>query len=414
MKRLFFTLLFLFFIYFGIQTLFYFFGPGHTVNYDINDFEVKEEYTNNQKNEYQNYYFNISKDDLEISFQIFENFGNENKIIKEIKYYNDATITCILPIFQEDRILTGLICLMNDIVYPYDNIKGINANLDAFYETISDLLPKENLTNIDTKGNITLYKNNIPDNYYLSFATYKGYIRANSTKKELVSSNLFINDVYDNYLSAYINKYYVTVNYDEQYGFNNIYLYNILTGKEEKILLTTPIEKNSYIQGKYEDSVYIFDRTNKKQYEINTETKIVLEVGNADTGIKMLQNGEWDRISAYDCINDAVYFTEKTNNINEYKYLISNNGIKTGYSYYYKEEDGIYSVYRINNQNNKQFTYLFKTKSIDKVIAIDEYIFYLENNYIKYYSDFTGIRTLILNTELYFNQNIKYQIVNEK
>ena len=179
-------------------------------------------------------------------------------------------------------------------------------------------------------------------------------------------------------------------------------------------MLTTPIEKNSYIQGKYEDSVYIFERTNKKQYEINTETKIVLEVGNADTGIKMLQNGEWDRISVYDCINDAVYFTEKTNNINEYKYLISNNGIKTGYSYYYKEEDGIYSVYRINNQNNKQFTYLFKTKSIDKVIAIDEYIFYLENNYIKYYSDFTGIRTLILNTELYFNQNIKYQIVNEK
>ena len=55
MKKLFFTLLFLFFIYFSLQALFYFFGPGHSTNYSINGFDVTEEYINNQKNETQAY-----------------------------------------------------------------------------------------------------------------------------------------------------------------------------------------------------------------------------------------------------------------------------------------------------------------------------------------------------------------------
>ena len=97
----------------------------------------------------------------------------------------------------------------------------------------------------------------MPENYYLSFVTYKGYYYANGTNKTLKAKNIFDFDAYDNYLSAYIDKYYVTVNYDEKYGYNYIYIFNILNSNEEKITLAKAIEKNSYIQGKKDNSIYI-------------------------------------------------------------------------------------------------------------------------------------------------------------
>ena len=80
----------------------------------------------------------------------------------------------------------------------------------------------------------------------------------------------------------------------------------------------------------------------------------------------------------------------------------------------YKKAGDIYDIYRANNQNIEQKKYLFSTKYIDKVITLNDYIFYLDDYYIKYYSDKTDIRTLVENKELYFNQSLEYQIYYQK
>ena len=67
------TLIVLFLIYFGLEALFYFFGPGHNVKYLVDNYDIKESFTNNQKDELSNYYFEISKDDFRIDLQIFDN-----------------------------------------------------------------------------------------------------------------------------------------------------------------------------------------------------------------------------------------------------------------------------------------------------------------------------------------------------
>lgn len=406
------TLIVLFLIYFGLEALFYFFGPGHNVKYVIDNYDIKESFTNNQKDEILSYYFEINKDDFRIDLQIFDNFENEEKIITEIKSISDSNVQCILPIFKDSRVLTDLLCLKDNIVYDYKTILGNNSTIDEFYNSL-ELNNREDLGDKDTLSNITLFKNNMPENYYLSFVTYKGYYYANGTNKTLKAKNIFDFDAYDNYLSAYIDKYYVTVNYDEKYGYNYIYIFNILNGNEEKITLTRAIEKNSYIQGKKDNSIYIFDRSNKKQYEVNVLTKTVLEVGNSEIGVKVYLDGEWSYKTAYECSLNDIYFTEKVN-LEEYVLLSKTIGNKTGYSYYYKKAGDIYDIYRANNQNIEQKKYLFTTKYIDKVITLNDYIFYLDDYYIKYYSDKTDIRTLVENKELYFNQSLEYQIYYQK
>ncbi len=411
MKKLFATLLFLFLIYFLLQAVFFFFGPGHSVTYKINDFEVKEKYINESKNEIKSYNFIVNNNEKSFYFQIFNNFDNEEKIITDIKSYKDDENICILPIFKEKLVLTDLMCLKNDIVYNYAELKNSDFKIDEFYNSLDLHLPDENLNNQDHKGEIILYKNNMQPNYYLSFATYKGFVYANSTNRVLNYQSIFNKDVYNNYLSIYINEYYVTVNYDEEYGFSKIYIYNIKTGKKEEIVLAKNIEKNSYIQGIFDDSVYIFDRSNKTQYEINTKTKNVLEVGNVNTGVKVYKNGTFERLSAYECSNEDILFEAKGENNGEYYFLLKNGGKETGYTYYYQKENEAYKIYRVNNTNKNQYTYLFQTQNVNKIIVINEYIYFIDDNYLKYYSDKTGIRTLLYNKELYFNQNIKYQII---
>lgn len=414
MKKLFFTLLFLFLIYFGLQALFYFFGPGHSVTYSINNFEIKEEYINKQKNEIQAYVFTIKDEESEFNFQIFKDYENQNKIIKEIKKYKKDNISCIMPIFIDDKVLTDLMCLRNNIVYNYQKLKGSNNELDEFYNSLSKYFEKENLENQDVRSTITLYKNNMQPNYYFSLASYKGFIYANSTNKVLYAKNIYTNDVYDNYLSEYVGKYYVTVNYDEQYGYTKVYLYDITTAKEEIITLSKNIERNSYIQGVYKNSLYIFDRSNKIQYEVDTEAKTVLEIGNTSTGVNIYKNGSFERVSAYDCANQEITFETSVLQTGDYQLIGSTNGNKTGYSYYAKKAGDEYEIYRANNAYKDKYTYLFNTKYISKLIIINEYIYYLEDGYIKYYSDSTGIRTLAYNSELNFNQNIEYQIIYQK
>ena len=72
MKKLFLTLIFLFFIYFSLQALFYYFGPGHTVEYNVAGFEVKEVYINKQKEEKQTYNFTIEANENKFYLQIFK------------------------------------------------------------------------------------------------------------------------------------------------------------------------------------------------------------------------------------------------------------------------------------------------------------------------------------------------------
>lgn len=414
MKKLFVTLIFLFFIYFSLQALFYFFGPGHITNYVINNFKIKEEYTNMQKKENQSYNFTITDDNSTFYLQIFENFDNKEKIIEDIKSYRNNDFTCIMPIFLQNKVLTDLICIKDNIIYNYADLVNANPEIDNFYNSLDKFIAKENLESQDYNSNVILYKNNMQPNYYLSLVTYKGFLYANPTNKLLYAINIYENDAYDNYLSKYINEYYVTVNYDEQYGYSKIYIYNITNGNEEIVTLRNNIEKNSYIQGIYKDSLYIFDRSNKKQYEINTKTKNVLEVGNVSTGVKIYRNGAFERVSAYECANKDILFKEEVNNSSEYKYLGSTLGTKTGYSYYYKIDGAYYRIYRVNNSHKEAYTYLFKTQNIDKILIINEYIYFLDNNYLKYYSDYTGIRTLAYNSEISFNKNLEYQIIYQK
>ena len=77
MKKIFGMLLILVLLYLVIQVTFRFFGNGHEYKYQIttNDinFNIKEKFINNTKNELDSYYFEINNSGTQIIFFIVEN-----------------------------------------------------------------------------------------------------------------------------------------------------------------------------------------------------------------------------------------------------------------------------------------------------------------------------------------------------
>ena len=138
MKRLFTMLIILFVLYLGIQVVFNFFSKGHDNEYQIDvqgtTFNIKE--ISNFKED--NYYFEISADNNTFKFQVYNDLKKLTKVIEKIEYFKDERYECILPIFKEDKILTDMMCINNNITYYYHDIRNKDKQLDEYVTTINN------------------------------------------------------------------------------------------------------------------------------------------------------------------------------------------------------------------------------------------------------------------------------------
>ena len=97
---------------------------------------------------------------------------------------------------------------------------------------------------------------------------------------------------------------------------------------------------------------------------------------------------------------------------NEYE-RIDKVGNETGYYYLYKNNGNGYDAYRINIQDNKGLTYLFSTNSIDNIVYVDNYVYFINNSMIQLYNDDIGVRNLVKYKEIEFNKNIIFDVYSK-
>ena len=420
MKKILSMLIVLALIYIGIQLGFRFFGKGHLYEYQVvtnnNTFEVKEKFITNTKGEEDNYYFEINNNGTSFSYQTFASFGKADHIIKNIYLFEDNDLKCILPTFINDAVITDIMCKKNDITYFYQAIKGTNSGLDAFATSLEQNGYNQNnwIDNSvkEAEELVDIYKSNVLANHYLALANYKGvYTISNVNGNKINNIKLFNSDVYKRPMSIVFDKYYIVANYNEQYRFTKFYVVDLKSNKVKEINCEREISFDSYIQGTKNNSIYFFDRDSKIQYELNLKTEKVLEVGNESISIKVLRNGEWQKVSAISAKNnmelfDSIYKSDIENN--NYVRIDKVGSKESGYYYFYKKDGNNYSVYRANVKNSEQLTYLFNTTEINRVNYSKEYIYYIDGNSIKYYSDKTGIKSLVIDNEFQYNSNILY------
>ncbi len=359
MRRLLFMIVVLFSIYMLFQIGIKYFGKGHEINYNLNidnnNYDIYEKFITNTKNERDNYFLSININDQEFVFQTSRNFNKTEMIVKNIKYYHDDNYSCLLPIFKNNVILFDFLCINNNKITFYHNIKGQNTNLDQFVNNIdvknyNPLKWEDNKKEEVVETPVTLYSNNMIKNHYIGVTNYKGiYTISNDNLKKIHNINIFNKDVYERKLSAVVKNYYITADYNSKYDFNSFTTVNLINNKTRHIVSNdTRISFDSYIQGIVDNSLYIFDKTNKKQYEVNIKTFNFFEIGNSTLGVKIYKNNKWETVDILEAVKKELVFSNTDNNENTdgFTRIAKAGNELSGYYYYYVKNGNKYDVYK--------------------------------------------------------------------
>lgn len=417
MKKMIGLLVFLFVFYFGMQILFVVFGKGHEVEYELNSGEnvvsINEKYNSNGKDE-DNYVLNISVDDTVFDYITYTSFNKSSEIVKEVEYFTDDIFKCIFVKFKDDKILTDIICHNGEYVVPYHNIQNPTIKLQEKVTALSEKGYKienwvDDLSIVQAHISLVTYVNNRVINHNISIAEdrklYKMYTDGNITHKKIFSvSEPIVHGFVD-------NKY---VSFHSNNNANAEYEIHSLTSNSEKAIAGKNDIGAQKILGSYEESIFIYDTTNKIEYELDLESENMLEIGSAGSKIKYYENGKWKYIEPEKYTVSINGFGSKyeVDYSNPEYVKIEKHGYENGYYYGYKAVGGNYQVYRSINADMSNKTYIFTTDNIDSVKFVDDYIYYMQSNIIKHYSDKSGNRTL-----LYFdglNGNSIYNVFSEK
>ncbi len=347
--------------------------------YKVDKHIIKEEfYINNKKHTY-----NIRIDN-KYTYTIIKDLNKNKRIIKNIKTYKKNNISCIVPIYKKGN-SKEIYCLKDKV--QVSNYYLLDENNSDYLEILSKAkikVPEKKEIESNYKK-LTIY-NNLDNNRKYIIWNYKGIYVIGKNRNDYIK--ILDYDIYDNIMSIVNSRYFVLFENTKVTGIENIYYYDLKKNKLKSFKLEKKLDKDSYINGIYNDLIYVTDNKNKKQYTINISKEEIKEVGNAE--------------------NDFIVYKNKTKrllNISDFflkKQLFNNNLIgkeikEYDYSYYFEKDE----FYRKLDNGNKEL--LFELSEVNDWKVYDRDIILISDGIVYLYNDEAGLVKILSSNELKYN-----------
>ena len=329
----------------------------YKIEYHISNLLVQEQFIKSNNS----YLFIINYKDRQYPVVIQSNYLRKRKLIKEISLMEKDSEVCLKSnILQE----TYYICSEDN------TLKTIDTMSKDFNEEYNLNNKKEQL--LDSYKNIKIYDKN----KNILIWNYKGFYNL-SNKDEL---SIFKADNYQNKLSYQTERYLIFPNYDQKYFFTKMYIYDIETKSLSNIDFEFEISYDSYYLGTYKNKLYLIDKKNKAEYEIDIN-KNTISLISKDNVAKYYNGSSWQELSLTKLINNELTFIR-----NEvYNFILDNEKL------YLKIND---EKVLLTNQTVKQIVYVNK-----------DTVYYLCKDKLYSYNYLTGEKMLLQYSELNFNYN---------
>jgi hypothetical protein len=351
------------------------FKKYHHINYQIikdrNKFIIEETYQNKK------YYLNIKINKETFPFININNYHKQRKIIHDLIYYDDNTVSCVMPLYQDD-FDNEMLCQKDKKLMTYSSLKDYQP-LKQFIKTIKDKYPHLSFidsNNIENYRDYQVYADNIMENIYLMKWNYKGLDLFSDSYQTV---KFLKQDLYTNKLGILVNNQYLMADYNSSFTFNKFYLIDIKKAKIKELTVDYDISFDAYINGIVDNKVYLFDRETLVQYEINLNKKEVTIIGNKTLNGKYY-DGKWHEINIYDLKKEDLLFEDPDKE-----------------SYYYQDNTMYHHI-------NDQDVILFKMADISNLIIREDYLYFIKGNTIYGYNEKYGLKKLLINNELTFNK----------
>ena len=328
-------------------------NKDYEITYKIEDYQIREQYTDND-----NYY----------SLTINKGNNNYNFIIEGKENYKKKSINSILE-FQTDSetciILKAKNKNFNPLCYKEEQI-SFHIVSKEMKEMINYREPES--SHIEKYHNMNIYA---PLNNDIYIWNYRGFERLKE-KKEI---KIFNKDIYSPSLITQVNSTLWIPNYESEYYFNSVLLLDMNSEKIENWILPETIYFDSAILGVYDDKIYIIDKHEQKEWEINIAKKEMNRVE------EMTYQRGWESTT----MNKLLYQSLTFYGVNRKEFITID-------GYLYEETEG----------NKKRLT----DEKIDLIARkYSNSVYYFIKNKLYYYDDEHGSKPLVENFEWNFNKD---------
>ncbi len=256
-------LLFSLFLYFYLRKI------DYSLDYNLENIKVTEKYNKKEKL----YYININVNNKDYSYITSNKYTHKRKLIDEVKV-ND---NCITP--HSNYLTLYSLCNKenNELIMP--NGTNNDVVLEAY----------ENINVYDYNAKTYLLWN------------YQNFIYMNQEEEK--KYELFKNDVYSLKLPYQTDRYLFIPNQEDEFTFNSAYIIDTKKNKMNIFKLKKDLYFDSYIMGYKKNKIYLVDRKNKEEYEIDLKKNKLTR-----TGGKVLNNNKWEKIDINKLIHNDYIF----------------------------------------------------------------------------------------------------------
>lgn len=399
------------------------FKTSHEVNYYIE----KDNYKINvlEKFEHNKYYFTISNNGFDYVFDTSNYFGKRTEVLSDILVTSNDNLECIYPVYQGettgnifDKILSkifrnngrgndnvagnvrgNIVCSDKSNIYAYESVKDNDLVVD-FVNYLkqnnykSSLFDEKKYDKPNKVNGIEYYKDYIDE--VITLWNYRGITVLNN--KTGYTTELLSFDRYENTLGVSVGKYYVIPNYinNNLFEIDGFYIIDLVTNDQNLVNLDFIMSDKSYINGVIDDKLYIFDKTNMRQIEINVKKKEIKTVSSKNNA-KYYDN-DWVERNIYDFKNSELKFNYiNKDDVSGYNI---NNVYQSDDSYFVYENNTMYQIYK--NNLDKKIT-LFYGKELKEIKVIDNNLYYIIGNTLYRYNDMYSVKKLLTYSELKYN-----------
>lgn len=345
----------------ALVLFFLFRRKDYTVTYSVNDYEITESY--HKEEDY--YSFIIKKGETERFAIVYNQHFSSKKNIDQITEYQTETESCIT--ISSNKVRIEPLCTKEETQISYHLVSDeMKEKLGVTSETKEDTI-------LTTYNNINVYhyRNH---NYYIW--NYRGFYHINENTTENIQ--LFDKDIYNPTLITQVNDTLVIPDYNTDYYFDKVILLDMNTGRTTTWTLETSIYFDSAVLGVYQGDLYIIDKHEKTEWQLNIAKQKQERVGTEQKGGKIYDH-EWTNVT----MNRLLYQenTFKGTTILEYNI----------------KEDGLYAIF-----DNHQMK--IRESAPSKILSnTDNTVYYLVNDNVYSYNKEEGEKLLLNYFEWNFN-----------
>lgn len=382
------------------QFIITFFKDNHYITYTIGKdelFNIEEKYIKKNKQDY--YLIKVNHKEDNYVFKIENEYNKQKNIVENVKVFEQDGFYCIgLDLVGKDK-YSYPECSKDNITYSYSSIKD-KIDFKDYIDKIVDNNKSRYLQESVKKDELglTINRSYIDDDEIVIVYGYKQMILLYPNFSRTFSFSSM--DNYKNIYGTLVDNYYMIPKMTSLPTFGTYVRYDVVDGIKDEIELPVSISKQSYINGVYDHKLYIFDKSNKTQFEIDPDSKEIKTVGNVDEEGITVENGKKKKISVYELEKNEVLFEDKKV---DYIDVESTHAVSNEYYAIYESNGTFYKVYK-DYPDIKIL--LFSDSEAKNVKIKKDNIYYIKDNGLYKYNEYGTFGIAYRNEFIYNYDNI--------